>query len=75
MARVLSGQVVIGDLIGEEGVHNGTEGQPIRPARAEVFDLNILEGLQCVCVWGGGGGELVFGKKACSTLIVLKNVY
>ena len=39
---VICRQVIVGNLIGQEGMENGTESQTIRPALTEVLHLHIL---------------------------------
>ena len=45
----LRAQVVVGDLVRQEGVHDGTERQAVRPALSEVLYVYVL----CVCVCEG----------------------
>lgn len=41
---VLGWQGAVGDVRGEVGVIDGAEGQTVRPAAAEIGDVNILHG-------------------------------
>lgn len=41
---VLAAELLVGDVCGQVGVQQGTEGQPIVPAAAEVGDVDVLKG-------------------------------
>lgn len=40
---VLWSELIVRNLVRQEGVHDGTEGQTIRPTGAEILNVHILK--------------------------------